>query len=361
MAYLIKLKNGEYRVRWRGLDGVHRSRNAPTKKAADALKRDVETAIAVGTNWEPEAPPVRPPDLAEIAEKYLRNRAASWDPRTFRVRTYQLEVWLRFLEDWQEGADASHMSRTMLMDYLAWLQAETGRHGRTRELSTARRYLGTVELMWAWAEEWAEEHGWASVPRARRVSQDIRLAATTWRAAATWEDMQRCIAAAGGWLRDLMIVMYYTGLRVDQGLRLRRADLDLGRGVLHVRGELGKTTQEQEGRAVPMSAHFVAWARDLALVDGGWLVACDRLTRTPRPRDAEAAWERSGVRRDVWEGRPHHAFRAGYLSSLRRSGAELDAAEVLLGHAPTKTAKAYLDPEALPLRAAVDLIPRHDG
>jgi hypothetical protein len=50
-------------------------------------------------------------------------------------------------------------------------------------------------------------------------------------------------------------------------------------------------------------------------------------------------------------------MRAGFVSGLKRLGADMDAIEFLVGHAPTLTAISYLDPEAIPLRAAVNLIP----
>jgi integrase len=173
--------------------------------------------------------------------------------------------------------------------------------------------------------------------------------------------MQRAIKAAPGWLGSLFVCLYYTGLRVEQALSLRREDLDLDRLVLRIAPELGKTTAEQAGREMPVSAHFGAWVREAPPVDGGWLVPCAWKRRRARPRDAAAAWTRSGVRKEVWGGRPHHAFRAGFMSSLKREGVELEVIEVLVGHAPTPTAKHYFDPEAFPLRDAVGKIPPHGG
>jgi len=68
-------------------------------------------------------------------------------------------------------------------------------------------------------------------------------------------------------------------------------------------------------------------------------------------------WERSGVRKVVWEGQTHHSFRKGFVSGLRRLGADIDAIEYLVGHS-AGIRGVYTDVEALPLREAVALIPR---
>ena len=73
-------------------------------------------------------------------------------------------------------------------------------------------------------------------------------------------------------------------------------------------------------------------------------------------RDAARGWQRAGVRPEVWKKRPHHAFRKGSVSSMKRLGADPGAVEYLVGHS-LGLPGVYIDPEALPLRATVDLIP----
>ena len=66
--------------------------------------------------------------------------------------------------------------------------------------------------------------------------------------------------------------------------------------------------------------------------------------------------ERSGVRKEAWEGRPHHAFRKGFVSELKRAGADPDAVEFLVGHS-LGLRGVYIDPDALPLAHAIGRIP----
>jgi integrase len=135
-------------------------------------------------------------------------------------------------------------------------------------------------------------------------------------------------------------------------------DLDLDRAMLTVRGELGKSRQERRGRIVPISTHLVhivaGWGNR-----EGYLVPSNRQEsreRLARPRDMGRASERAGVRKGAWEGRPHHAFRKGFVSGLRHAEADTDVVEVLVGHS-LGLRGVYTDPDALPMRQAVDLIP----
>jgi site-specific recombinase XerD len=65
---------------------------------------------------------------------------------------------------------------------------------------------------------------------------------------------------------------------------------------------------------------------------------------------------RTGVRPEISLQRPHHAFRKGFVSGLARLGADRDAVEYLVGHSLALRG-IYVDPNALPLRAAVEKIP----
>ena len=93
----------------------------------------------------------------------------------------------------------------------------------------------------------------------------------------------------------------------------------------------------------------------------GFLIPSSREEDGPRAREASAramarAWKRAGAREEVWKQRPHHAFRKGFRSGLKRLGADDMAVEFLRGHS-LGIAGVYTDPDAMPLRDAVDLIP----
>jgi len=271
---------------------------------------------------------------------FLRQR----DPR----RTWRAtDLSLSLLEAW--------------FDHL--VHEQMGRHGRNRKPSTARKYITTIELAWRWAANRDEyvDH----VPRARRLTPDLPRQATSKVRAPSWAQMAACVNASKGWHKALTGTLYYTGLRVQQALHLREDDLDRIQGTLRVRGEHAKTVQEATGRVIPVSKHFIRFVDSWGPVYGPWLLPCDRKNRRERARDISRAWERAGVDPGVWEGAPHHCFRAGVETSLLADGHPYATVEAYLGHRLPGAGDSYVAKERLRMREMVEAWPelvfREDG
>lgn len=182
----------------------------------------------------------------------------------------------------------------------------------------------------------------------------------------TWGNLADACAACG--VKDSATLRAHMKRSDDAGLepawnnistgRVPRFQFDLDRATMRVRPELGKSTQERTGRTVPISQRLVAilagWGRR-----EGYVVESTRTgarERVARDRDMALAWARAGVRTEAWAGRPHHAFRKGFVSGLKREGADSDAVEMLIGHS-LGLRGVYTDPDAIPMRAAVALAP----
>ena len=220
--------------------------------------------------------------------------------------------------------------------------------------SAIEKYVRRVERAWEWAYD--DDDLGEFVPRPKRIELPTLAAKPT--IAPTWREMDACVMACRGWLQRVLIVERYTGLRVQQVMGLQWSDFDLDLAILVVRGELGKTKSEKAGRVIPISRHLVdelaGWGRR-----EGWLIESGRngaQSRVVRQRDVRRAWERTEARPEIYVGRPDHAFRKGLVTGLRRLGADPDAVEYLVGHS-LGLRGVYTDPDALPLREAVDLIP----
>ena len=264
-----------------------------------------------------------------------------------------------------ERLTGERFSESTITAFYLWLGEETGRHGKRRSATTRRKYVEVILNWWSWLaskDDWSE-HVPARVPLLRHM--DIAPALRRRTLAPTWEEMDACILSASGWQRQLYTVLRFTGLRVQQAMGLRWDDLDLDRRVLHVRPELGKTAQEKQGRWVPVSEHLVEIVAGWGLRED-WLIETGRVPgangrsdRVARSRDARRAWNRAikkyEVRPDVAE-QPHHCFRKGFVSGLKRLGADDEAVEVLVGHS-LGLRGVYTDPDAQPLKAAIKLVP----
>lgn len=268
-----------------------------------------------------------------------RVRAAS-SVRIYKSHLRTFVAWL----DFEDRAELGELSRALLAEYWAYL------HKRGAAVVSANRMVQRVMHWWAWAHD-HDEYG-DHTPRARRIELR-RLPPSAPTEAPTWAQMDAAISHAhADWHRRLLVLMRCTGLRVGQARQLLWSDVDLDEGRLTVRPELGKTHAERAGRTVPLAPVLVqemaGWG-----VRHGPIVAehsedwCRLLTR--------AAWNAAEVPPSLWERRPHHAFRKGFRSELHAAGADVHAAEHLLGH-DQGILGVYVDPRTLSLVEAVALV-----
>lgn len=338
MATITK-RGDAYLVRWYGVHGDRRARSCPTRRSAEQLGRTVEEEKAQGRDWEPPRPGAR---VEDVVSAYLKHVARTKRPATLDVYSAKAMLFVEFV-----GADESvtrAFTRKTLTDYYDHLAARSDVRETTRQ-----QYIQAAERIWAWAydqDDFAED-----LARPRRL--EMRPVESTPTVAPTWAECDRCIAELSptSSAYRAAIIMRYTGLRIGQACGLAFGDIDTAARTLRLRGELGKSKAERAGRIMPVSPHL------LAAVESWGGLPTDRLV--PRPAGAvdvvRAAWVRSGVRAEVYQGRPDHAFRKAFVSELRRAGADADAVEYLVGHS-SGIRGIYTDPSALPLAAAVVLV-----
>ena len=357
MAFIDKKANGKYQVRWRDPDGRERAVTAPDHQTAKAIERDVERTVAQGFRWEPRDA-VALPDLTEVCQKYIEDRAKRLGARTVHRYAENLELFKRFLRSHHGRAPypVSLLTKPLLEDYHTWLLVPAnGLHGRQRSADTARKIVEVAQLMWTWADESDRWPG--QVPRPRTIEM-VRSEPEPV-VAPSWAEMDRCIEAATGWLAKLMTVLRYTGLRVGETMLLRWADLDLDRATLTIRKEISKN---RKGRVIPISPHLVAELAGWGMREG-WVIPSTRREgereRQARQRDASRAWDRAGVRADVWEREPFHAFRNGFKTNMLALGAHPDAVDHLQGHKLGRGSRdRYIDVwRALPLEETAAKVP----
>jgi len=356
----IEPTNTGYLVRWRDPDGRERFRECPTYSLAGVLKREVEDAIAHGERWQPRAVSTAP-DLRVMIQAFLACCSTTLRPQTVVRYARALGLFVQWLEA-RHGAGQflgpDLLCRQILAEWHGAL-AHGGLHGRDRKPSTRRKLIEVVQLLWRWAYDHDQYGDLVLPPRSLNLPREP----ATPTVAPTWDEMDSCVRALRSWQQRTCTVQRFTGLRVHQAMHLRWDDLDLDRGTLTVRGELGKTRWERQGRVVPLSPHLVEVLRTWEQPED-WVVTSNRrrggaFARTARSRDAARGWKRAGVRPEVWRGRPHHAFRRGLVSGLKRAGADADAVEHLVGHA-LGSRGVYIDLDSLPLEEAVALIPPFD-
>ena len=164
-------------------------------------------------------------------------------------------------------------------------------------------------------------------------------------------DMRKLLAAVdttkpnGTRDRALLEVMYSTGARLGEILRMTIFDPDLDRGTVRV---FGKGKKE---RVLPLGKHAVLWLKqylktarpklqgDRVEVTGLWLGQTgDPLKHSRIDQIVKAAVDAAGLDRCI----SSHAIRRACATHMLRGGAHPVQIQMLLGHADLKSLSQYL-------------------
>ena len=222
----IDAKNGRWRYRFQitghprvsvetGLAATRGNLEAATK-----LRDEHKRRLLLG---EPE--PVKPVSFSDAADQFLQHKRAMHrnKPSTAMRIGVSLASWRAFMQKrvistWIKGD---------VMDYMTW-RRQTGR----LEVTIRKDVLAGRQLA-----EFAIAHGWTKenpfvgieVPSDRESLNELVL---------TRDEVERYLSAADHHhaLGDLVRLILHLGLRPDcEGLQIRSENVDLDRGLLHIR------------------------------------------------------------------------------------------------------------------------------
>lgn len=338
--------------------------------SAWGAKLAIEDAFRRGYWWEPE--PRREarlssiPSLELMMNTYLEVRAIrGGKDRTIRMLMASLNKFSIWVIDTAGREDAEALrildeefGEDALYAYAGWAGRDKDEGGGGLAPSSVSQYGTRARQFW----EWAARRWRTVVPPAPEFAMEMPREEVV---APTWEQMDQLVATAWAksprWVGQLYTIARFTGLRSGQIARLRWSDFDFEAATLRIRPELGKSRQERAGRTVPVSQHLLT---EMA----GWGVREGRiLAGEVRHSTLRSCCRKAGLPDELWAGRPAHLMRRGFFTGLVMLGADVWAAERLLGHAvatgESAVAASYLDRDQLiqRLRPAVDLVPPLGG
>ncbi len=137
----------------------------------------------------------------------------------------------------------------------------------------------------------------------------------------------------------IAMVLYGTGVRIDEALTLEVRDIDGARGVIHVRHGKG-----DKARSVRLTPPLYVWLREYWARERPPLpyLFSSRKTGQPPTQDtvraalAQAA-EEAGITKRVTP----HVLRHSYATHLLEAGVDVRVLQALLGHANVQTTARY--------------------
>lgn len=164
-------------------------------------------------------------------------------------------------------------------------------------------------------------------------------------------DAVRAIEEAGEnkipWIaaRDaaLVTLLYGTGLRISEALRLKRNDVPLGESLT----VLGKGNKERAVPVLPVVREAISEYGALVPFAGG-NTAPLFLSRRGNPmsaRDAQGLLQRLRGRLGLPASATPHALRHSFATHLLKHGGDLRSVQELLGHASLSTTQKYTEVE----------------
>jgi integrase/recombinase XerC len=174
-------------------------------------------------------------------------------------------------------------------------------------------------------------------------------------------EMERLLAAPAkdGWIgaRGVAVleVLYSAGIRVGELHRLDLDDVDLGRGVLHVKGKrkkerlafLGPTARRSLERWLALRQVEFGASSDAAVFLNN---RGRRLSVRGAERVVDGQLKRAGL---AGRGTPH-TLRHSFATHMLDAGADLRSVQELLGHAELATTQIYTHVTPKRLREAYD-------
>lgn len=323
-----------YRVCWRDHTGRRRSKNFSKSREANAFCAEMNSKLN-----RHEFTPTETIAFAKLCREWLEIKEPGLRPET--MRNYRDQIRLRLMPEF-----GAYLVTGIAPRDVERYAARLAKSGLAPE--TQRKTLMTLKAVLDKAMQWGylgkNPAVFAKAPK--RVKKDIEVLSPA--------EMALLIESTDLRYRAIIATGCHTGLRISELFGLKWADINLAKGVLHVRQNLQKGTffepkSRSSRRDVPMPSFLVdillkhlAWQRewiehnehDLAFTNlYGRHLNYQNFTR----RYFEPALGKAGLHRIT-----PHTMRHSYASALLTAGEPIQNVSRLLGHAdPSITLRVY--------------------
>jgi integrase/recombinase XerD len=275
-------------------------------------------------------PPTIPPPWVELYERTRRELVLEgYSPRTRKVYLGHIRRFLRWVEEEREGGagdvalpaiDAGTMR--------AWLLHRLDRDEISR--SSHGQIVSALKVLLVRILGRRQEVEGLRLPRRERSLPKVLSRV---------EVRQLLDAARGSRAQAILTLLYSSGLRVGELVRLRPTDLEVERGLLRVRkgkGARDRYTLLSERAMAAVVRYQEAHRPASWLFPSGADPERPLTTRTVQAMVRGAA-KKAGLTKTVTP----HVLRHSFATHLLEAGTDLRYIQLLLGHASTRTTQIY--------------------
>lgn len=254
--------------------------------------------------------------LDEIAADYLDWVQMQQSPKTHREK--KLMLWGRLMPYFGR-MQPDYVTKALIQAYKQKRLAD--RPGIYRAINLELLCLQAM-IKWAASRNLCDQmESFEALPYKRRIPKTISRG-----------DVVSILGAMKWTTKALFATIYYCGLRFQEAVTLKPADLAPDKRYIRVRGKGGVTRQ------IPVVDDLRAILADLDMT-GPWLFPA-RLTGAPLTDIRRPLWtaaRRAGVAARITP----HMFRHSYATHLLEAGTDIRIIQKLLGHASITTTQIY--------------------
>jgi integrase len=361
----IFIRDGAYWLHYYVNGQRKRERIGPNLRLAETALQKRKAAIAEGKFLDRQRPITTTFD--ELADAYLAwirpNEATGIPARKRSWRSHDLYA-IGQLRTYFGGRRLTAITPALVGQYRDWRRSTISRRKRPVSVATVNRELACLKRMFNVAcKGLIVLKGWvpalnpiATVSLEREHNERDRVLSA--------EEFVLLYQAAEDWLKPMLLIAYYTGMRKGEIRTLRWDQLDLKTGMLRLKSGDTKTG---EGRVVPLNQTLTTLLKSAtrylncpwvfvnpAYMDA-WQDNPERVDPRYHPTSITHAFMRACQKADV-RNAAFHDLRHTFATNARRAGIDYFRIMAMTGHKTMAVFKRYNTVDEADLRDAMQLL-----
>lgn len=312
---------------------VRRSTETTNKRLADKIHAKVIMQVAEGKWFEMDNGRHR--SFEELAEKY--ENGVYKELKSCK----STQSYLNQLKEFFGSYALSEIDTSLIDEFKQRRKEEVKPATINRQLTILKRIFNLAKNRWQWMKDipYIEMESRADKKRVRYLS---------------FEEYHKLLDCCEGWLKKIVAVAAWTGLRQGNILCLRRSQVNLSARIIMLEGE---ETKNQENLVIPLADSAYGVLKDAMKVAHfkSPYVFCKEDGRLYYAVEVQRAFKRALGRAEIEDFR-FHDLRHCFASWNRQAGVDIDTLADLMGHKDARMTRRYAHITPAHLTGAVALL-----